>query len=400
MHVAIINRFFWPDESATSMLATDLATDLVAAGHTVEVIASDTTYRNPKRLAAREDYREIRINRIGSLQLPRTSTIARMVNILLFHLGLCFRLSRLRADRILVLSDPPMLLATTMAFAWKRDVKVVHFLMDIYPDILLSSGWVGSDSILGRILERASRRALRQCDRVVTLSGEMRGTILAKGIAKEKLTIVPPWFVGLELDGHPSNISGLRAKLEIPEEAFAVMYSGNMGWAHDLNTIARAAIALRDEPSIWFVFVGDGPGLSTLRREIGNADCRNVVFHPFQPRERVTETLALGDAHLVTLKARSLGLMFPSKLAGVLAVGRPVIFVGPKGSETARLVQAYNCGVTVESNDHEGLVGVIKKLASDRALLLEMKANALELYAEKFERKKLTADLIKKLEEL
>ena len=65
---------------------------------------------------------------------------------------------------------------------------------------------------------------------------------------------------------------------------------------------------------------------------------------PYQPRERLRETLSAGDIHLISLDAKVQGFIVPSKLAGILAVGRPVIFLGDKNNSVAAAILQERCG--------------------------------------------------------
>jgi len=139
-----------------------------------------------------------------------------------------------------------------------------------------------------------------------------------------------------------------------------VLYSGNMGRAHDLQTVLQVARSMREAPEVVFVFIGDGH----LRGEVEAAarELPNVRLLPYQPRERLTESLSAGDVHVVTQRDEVLGLVEPSKLYGALAVGRPVLYVGPAGSEAARTIQVEGLGEVVAVGDAVGARAALERL--------------------------------------
>jgi glycosyltransferase involved in cell wall biosynthesis len=105
---------------------------------------------------------------------------------------------------------------------------------------------------------------------------------------------------------------------------------------------------------------------------------------PPQSRADLPAALAAADAQLVTLKPGFAQLVYPSKLAGVLAVGRPVLFVGPAGGEIARLLQAAECGVAVGPGDGQRLAETIAAWQSDPARRAQLGRNARSAYESHF----------------
>jgi glycosyltransferase involved in cell wall biosynthesis len=132
-----------------------------------------------------------------------------------------------------------------------------------------------------------------------------------------------------------------------------------------LEPALEVATALRDEPDIAFVFIGDGAQKLALQTIVADRRLTNVFFQPSQPRERLAQTLSLPDLHLVTLRAGCEPLVFPSKLYGIAAVGRPVLFIGPPHSEFALLVQSNGFGLAVSREDPAAAADAICRLRSD-----------------------------------
>jgi glycosyltransferase involved in cell wall biosynthesis len=150
-------------------------------------------------------------------------------------------------------------------------------------------------------------------------------------------------------------------------DAFIVGYSGNMGRAHRLNELIDAASALRSKPDLHFVLIGDGAQRAALQARVQSLELKNVMFQPYQPRERLRESLSLPDVHVVSLDERLEGLIVPSKFVGVLAMGRPVLWIGAAEGEVGSLVCASGCGVTVPSGDAAALTHVLRELSDDHA---------------------------------
>jgi glycosyltransferase involved in cell wall biosynthesis len=150
-------------------------------------------------------------------------------------------------------------------------------------------------------------------------------------------------------------------------EGFIVGYSGNMGRAHRLAELIDAAFALRSLTELRLLLIGDGPQRSTLESRVQGLGLRNVMFQPYQPRARMRESLRVPDIHVVSLDERLEGLIVPSKFVGVLAMGRPVLWIGAAGGEVGSLVRASGCGVCVPAGDVAALTQVLRELSADYA---------------------------------
>jgi glycosyltransferase involved in cell wall biosynthesis len=158
----------------------------------------------------------------------------------------------------------------------------------------------------------------------------------------------------------PRDENLFRAEHDLTDR-FVVMYSGNMGLAHPFDAVLDAADRLESErPEVLFLFVGEGPRKDALRAQVQRRGLPNVRFLPFQPRERLAESLSAADLHLVTMRPELEGLVVPSKLYGALAAGRPACFLGPPGSEAARAVAEHDCGAVLPDPSGAALADAIR----------------------------------------
>ena len=66
------------------------------------------------------------------------------------------------------------------------------------------------------------------------------------------------------------------------------------------------------------------------------------------------------------------GIVVPGKLYGVMAAGRPAVFVGPEHCESADTIRDAGCGITVAPGDADGLVAALLHLAADPSLARRM----------------------------
>ncbi|TLY35811.1 MAG: glycosyltransferase family 4 protein [Nitrospirae bacterium] len=143
------------------------------------------------------------------------------------------------------------------------------------------------------------------------------------------------------------------------------MYSGNLGVVHEMDSVAQIIRQLQMMPNVCFLFVGDGSGKVRLEELVRREGLNNVRFVGYQEKEDLRYSLSAGDIHLVTLRSDMAGLSVPSKVYGIMAVGRPVIFIGPEESEVAILIRESLCGEVFDPVNHEKAGRAILDLAQD-----------------------------------
>jgi glycosyltransferase involved in cell wall biosynthesis len=166
-----------------------------------------------------------------------------------------------------------------------------------------------------------------------------------------------------------------------------VGYSGNLGRAHEWETMLDAAERLRDHEDVVFLFIGGGALMERLRAEAAVRGLSSVIFESYQPAERLPYSLPLPDVHLVVLHPELEGLILPSKFYAIAAAGRPVLYVGSEGGEIPRLLAGVQAGLTVPPGDGEGLARAILLLRGDPALRERMGESARALSEARFSRR-------------
>ena len=199
----------------------------------------------------------------------------------------------------------------------------------------------------------------------------MADRIASKSVAPERITTIPVWSQRDEIYPTPRDANPLRKALGL-EEAFVAMYSGNLGLAHSFDEFIEAARRLRDRPDIVFLFVGDGPRLAEVKAARDREDLTNIRLLDYVPRSQLQASLALADVHLISMRPEMTGIVVPGKLYGVMAAGRPAVFVGPEHCESADTIRDAGCGITITPGDADGLVAALLRLASNPSLARRM----------------------------
>jgi glycosyltransferase involved in cell wall biosynthesis len=389
-----INRYFYPDISATSQLLTELTEDLAAQGNIVTVITGNTAYIGKEaRFPAREMRNGIRIVRVGFAQFDRSHFIGRLADYGAFTIAAFWAAVRIKdQDCLVVLSDPPLLSVLAAAVQIIKPVKTICWLQDVFPDIAIRAGML-SEGLVGRTLNRIARWSLDRMSQVVVIGRCMEDHLYRSGVSKSRMAVIPNWADGKQIKfvGRKENEF---LKAQSLEDRFVVMYSGNFGIAHEIETILSLVSDTRDLPWLSFCFIGEGAHKQRLIEVAKHERWDHMRVLPYQMKETLEQSLSAGDLHLVSLRGDMAGLSVPSKVYGIMAAGRPIIFIGPEESEVATLVRQAECGFIVRPGNPQAAADAIRACYRDRRLC-EQKGLAARRYFDQFgDRPRATAQFL------
>jgi glycosyltransferase involved in cell wall biosynthesis len=287
-----------------------------------------------------------------------------------------------------------MLSVPAAAVARLRDASLVTWQQDLYPETAAALGVIDAHGPLFRFLKALRNRSLRQADRNVVISDAMATCLQREGIPAARVRMIPNWADGEAIRPVEPAHNPLRRKW-IGNDAFVVGYSGNMGRAHDLEPLLEAARRLQDRNTstpIRFLLVGDGIQVRHLAGIIAEKGLKNVAMRPFQPRQGLRHSLGVADLHVVSLRPELEGLAVPSKIFGALAAGRPVLYLGDRGSEIAASLGKAGCGTACAPDDVESMVDTVLTYARSPGRLAAEGHAARALFDERFSRDRALAD--------
>jgi colanic acid biosynthesis glycosyl transferase WcaI len=384
--VWFVNRYFYPDESATSQLLSDLAFGLVQRGCEVHILCSRQLYGEAEaKLAAHERIRGVAVHRLWTTRFGRRALLGRVIDYGTFYLSCGIALVRLLrgCDVVVAKTDPPLISVVAAVAARLRRAILVNWLQDVFPEVATRLGANPLPAILDGLLCRIRDASLRAAAVNVVLGSRMREYLIARGVSAKGIQIIENWADMQLLRPKTSGDSLLRRHLGL-QQKFVVGYSGNLGRAHEYATLLGAAEALRDDSRVDFLMIGAGVNMEALRSQVTMRQLPNVHFLTYQPRENLGDSLAASDVHLVSLIPSLEGLIVPSKFYGILAVGRPVIFVGDLDGELARVIREAHCGLVVAAGQSDELVVAIRRLQVDEGERKSMALSSRQLLSDRY----------------
>ena len=382
-----INRFFYPDISATSQLLSDLVFTLSEDEFKIEVLCSRLLYtdNNAEPLPLNENINNIQVHRLRSSQLGKKRPIYRLFDYLTFYISVCwYLLKNLTRNTVVVTkTDPPLLSIPISLIAKLKRAKVINWYQDVFPEVAQAAGITIGNKWTTTIIMGAIRLlrniSLKQSMANVVLSESMREHMISCGIQENSLHIIPNWSNLSDIHPISAEHSKFRDTWNLKGQ-FVVGYSGNLGVAHEFETMIGAADVLRNNPNITFLIIGSGQRRNAAIEAVRLLKLENkVIFKPYQPRESLGQSLAVADVHLISLRPAMEGLIVPSKFYGIAAAARPSIYIGNTNSEMARLLQSEQCGCSVAINDSETLANQIIAYSHDEQRIKNEGNNALAL---------------------
>jgi glycosyltransferase involved in cell wall biosynthesis len=368
--IIFLNRFFFPDRSATSQILGDLAFHLASCGHDVGVVTSQQRYEDAAaRLPQTEVVDGVAIHRLSGTRFGRAALLGRGLDDLSFHAGAWRSLLALAhpGDILVAKTDPPLACVPAMQAARRRGLQLVNWMQDLYPEVAIGLGVPWLDGPVGHALSRLRDAALRAAAVNVVVGAGMADNVAARGIAAERIRVIANWCDDQDIVPIPHSDNPLRRAWGL-EDRFVVGYSGNLGRAHEFDTVLAAAERLRDDPRTIFLCIGGGQKREAL---MGGVKARRLErsfrFMPYQDRRQLRYSLGAADVHWISLKPELEGLVLPSKIYGIAAAGRPMIAITAIDGEIARLVRQHDCGLVVEPGDAASLVAALACLSADSA---------------------------------
>jgi colanic acid biosynthesis glycosyl transferase WcaI len=351
----VLNQYYWPGVEATAQLLTELC-EALAEDLDVKVVTGQLhgQEEQPKRSVRNG----VEIVRVPSTSFERSKLLARASNYMTYLTSALLRgLRGRRPDVVLCMTDPPIVANIALIVARRFRVPLVVISQDVFPEIAVQLKRLENPIVMS-LLRGLVSHYLRRADRIVAIGDTMRLRLEEKGAPADRTLVIPNWIdttrLGpVEKSNHWSQGWGI-------DEKFVVMHSGNVGHAQDLDSLIRAGTFLRDLDNLLILIIGMGARHAELVALAELHEVDQVQFLYYQSRGLLPQSLSAADVHVVGLAAGLAGYVVPSRLYGILAVGRPVIAAADAESETAQLVAEVGCGIVVPPGRPELLARAIR----------------------------------------
>lgn len=368
--LSIITQFYPPDYAATGQLIEELVHQLARLGMQVHIFTGQPGYAFQEAAApCIESSERISIRRSRTSQIWPRRIRGRALNGLFFCIraGLHLLKRASRGEMLLLTTEPPYLLILGFLAHLCFGTPYVCLLYDLYPDVAVQLNVVPSHHWLVRFWNWLNCLIWKNASQVIVLSSTMKERITAKcPEIEDKIAVIHSWADPNWIKPIDKQDNWFAHQFKLVDK-FTVLYSGNMGRCHDMDTILAAAEHLQNEP-IEFVFIGSGAKRQACIDKVRSLKLENCRFLPYQDKSTLPYSLTACDLSLVSVSSGMEGLVAPSKLYGILAAGRPVAAICGANSYLHQLVSEANCGAVFNNGDAIGLAKFIRSLAANSHL--------------------------------
>lgn len=374
LQVSIITQFYPPDYAATGQFIQELATHLKQLGMQIHIFtgqpgyAFQTDHAPPLEFLEQMIIRRTRTSRIWPKRIR-----GRALNGLMFCLrsGVHLLKACWRGDVLLITTEPPYLPIIGGLANLIFGIPFVCLLYDLYPDAAVELGVVSRRHWITKFWNRINRWVWQRAQGIVVLSSTMKNRVLTKcPEIEDKISVIHSWADPNWIQPIEKSNNWFAQDYNLVNQ-FTVLYSGNIGRCHDMETILAAAALLKKDP-IQFLFIGAGAKLQRCLQQVEELGLENCLFLPYQDKQTLPYSLTAGDLSLVSISEGLEGVIAPSKLYGILAAGRPVAAICEKHSYLRDLIAKANCGAAINNGDGQSLAEFIRFLAADPKLAEHM----------------------------
>lgn len=383
----IYAHYYYPDVASTGQLLTELAEEMTDCFE-VTVICAVPSYDGqiPSRYLQgkyfKEEHNGVQILRVSVPAFCKTDKSSRVKNILIYFLRSMWATLKINhIDCILSCSQPPILGDLLGVWGkWFKHARLVSMEQDWNPEQIVCAK-AGKNKVFIQVLLLLDKFANSQTDMVVTVGRDLVETLHNRFAGHNgRIIKCPPvelihnWIDEKKifpLSNTDRNVVLFKEKYKLTNK-FIIMYSGNLGLYYDLEGLLKVIERFRpgethsvDGREVVFVFVGAGSVMDKMKQYTAVHKMNNVSFIPYQKKEDLIYSLNAGDVHWCVNAKGIKGISCPSKLYGIMAVGKPVLGVLEKAAEAEIIVRESGCGILCEPGDYKGIaenIGRILKL--------------------------------------
>ena len=383
MKIVYITQHFPPEIGAAQGRAYDMSSNLSNLGHDLHVL---TTFPNSKpinKFFKKENINKLTVYRSFRIRDTKTSSIRRLANYLSFMVSSCISGLLVKKPDVIYATSPQLFQGVTGYFLSRvHRAKFVFEIRDLWVDFAELLGQFKNKKLL-QLARRLESFLYKKADHIVVVTHGYKQRLIDLGIQEEKITVIPN---GVNPNSLPSlkGTSSVKHQYGI-EDKFLVLYAGNIGAAQGLTTIISAAKKLKDDPSVVFMFIGEGVEKQILMEKATSLSLSNVLFIESKRKEELLDYYEAADVGIVSLKKHPLfEITIPSKVFDYMSMSTPIL-IGVNG-EAKEIVEEHEAGFYFEPENGDDFVRVLKFAQSHPDKLKKISQHVKEKLLQSFNR--------------
>lgn len=383
----IYAHYYYPDVASTGQILKELAEGMRDSFH-ITVVCVVPSYQGKveefykKKKYYYENIEGISVIRVKVPEFSKTNKISRIKNILVYFLRAVFVTMKMQGqDYVYSISQPPVLggvlgwMGKAIHILKGAHPKFIYNIQDFNPEQTMAVGYIKNRNAL-KLVMAVDKFSCRRADKVIVVGRDMIETLKKRFRGKEtpRYCFINNWIDEKQiypLAPAEEHVALFKKSYGL-ENKLVIMYSGNLGLYYDLENILKVIAGYKNKEDVIFAFVGEGSVLDKLKQYKNEERLDNVAFIPYQDKEELIYSLNAGDVHWVVNAKGIKGVSVPSKLYGVMAVGKPIIGVLEEGSEARRIIEETGCGYVVEPGHYEDIRVILDNVIANKEKLQQM----------------------------
>jgi colanic acid biosynthesis glycosyl transferase WcaI len=350
----------------------------LAVDHDVAVLSGQPSYAARGVRAPRQEVRRgVAIWRCRATTFDKDRLLFRLLNLATLSVSIFGNaVMRFRkGDTVVVVTNPPTLPFAALTAAWIRGARCVLLVHDVYPDVLVATGWFSRGSLVTRMIRAIQRGLYRSMHKIVVIGRDMEALLGRQLIRRDRIVIISNWADLADVQPADRARNALLAQFGLADK-FVVQYSGNMGRTHGLENLLEAIEKLRAHEGIHFLLIGSGAKKLWVEQRAAGRRLANMTVLPYQPRDALAISLNACDLAVISFAPGMAGVSVPSRMYNVMAAGKPILAIADPNSELAQVVREDDIGWVVTPDKPEEIVDAILAAKSDPSGLAAMGARA------------------------
>ena len=332
----------------------------------------------------------VKVIRVGSKSGEGNGLFIRMIKYVFLTISIYKEAKKHEADAIYIYSTPPFL--GLLGSKLNKIAPTLYNAQDLFPDTLIKMKKLSEKSILVKFLRSLEKKVYKSNTKIVTISEDMKKTIVEQGCSEEKIEVIQNWVDIQKIKKVERENNILFTKFNLDKDNFYISYAGDIGLFQNWEVILDAAEELDKEfNDIKFVIIGNGSYKENMEKSIKRRKLNNFFLFPLQPIELISSAYSLGDLELVSLEKEMTKIALPSKVGQILAAGSPILGMFDSDSYISNEITNKNLGAIIENFKKDSIVELIKFYYNNQNKLELISENARKYAEQQLERKTQTS---------
>ena len=278
------------------------------------------------------------------------------------------------SDAVFIQSTNVAGIAVYLAKRYMKNAKITFNVQDIFPYNAMFSGSIKNKGVIFKTLSAIQRYGYEHSDHLITISEDMKETLIDDGVESNKIEVVYNWSYK---DDVYDNLDFTPVSHMFNDNYFNIVYAGNIGVMQNVDIIIEAANLMKDDKSAWFHIIGNGVYKEKLENKAKDYGINNISFWPMQKPAIAPLIYSSADVNVIPLGKNIYRTALPSKTATCLACQKPIIFAIGKESIIGRKIQDQTGCIVTESDNPEEIVNAIQDVQAGR-----IKINTAKMFRE------------------